>query len=179
MTIAEHEMNAPIEFDANSPDAQKIRKQVLSRAGLSAFMVAKLPLAFVAGLRVTELDATRCSVRVPYRWRTTNPFRSTYFAALAMAAEMSTGALGLSLVRAAPVPMSILIVEMTGKFVKKATDVSTFTCEDGHLFEAAIIQALTSEDGASCSATTVGRNNAGEEVATFTFTWSFRKKKAR
>jgi acyl-coenzyme A thioesterase PaaI-like protein len=166
-------------FDPESPAVRKLRSQVTSRVQLAAFMGAKLPLGLLAGLRIHSLDAEQCVCSVRYRWMTTNPFRSTYFAALAMAAEMSTGALGLSLVRAAPEPVSILIVGMHGTFTKKATDRTTFTCADGRKVQDAVLQALTSGQGVTVQTETIGRNQAGDEVARFTFTWSFRKKGAR
>ena len=169
-------MNARV-FDPDGPEARKLRNRMLSRNGLRAFMLAKLPLALLAGLKITELDADRCSTTVRYGWRTTNPFRSTYFAALAMAAEMSTGALGMSVVQTAPEPVSILIVGMTGSFTKKATDLTTFTCTDGEALRAAVLQAISTGEGVQCEAETIGRNQAGEEVARFTFTWSFKKKR--
>lgn len=166
-------------FDPDGPKVRKMRDQVTSRLKLALFMANKLPLGLMAGLRVTDVDARSCSVSVRYRWITTNPFRSTYFAALAMAAEMSTGVLGLSLVQAAPEPVSILIVGMTGEFVKKATDTTTFTCSDGQAIQDAVLEALKTGEGVTVETTTVGLNEAGEEVARFTFTWSFRKKSPR
>ncbi|MFK7929043.1 MAG: PaaI family thioesterase [Myxococcota bacterium] len=163
-------------FDPNGPDVKKLRRQMLSKTNLRGFMASKLPLALMAGLKVTHLDASSCKTTVRYGWRTTNPFKSTYFAALAMAAEMSTGALGLSLVQAAPEPVSILITGMTAEFVKKATDLTTFTCGDGAALQDAVVETLQSGEGTTCVATSTGTNQAGEVVARFTFTWSFKKK---
>lgn len=165
-------------FDPDSPAAQKLRKQVMNPLALAAFMGAKLPLGLLAGLRIRALDAETCSTTVRYRWMTTNPFRSTYFAALAMAAEMSTGTLGLSLVRSAPEPVSMLIVGMKGDFVKKAVGLTTFTCTDGVRIQAAVAEALRTGEGVTVDTETVGRDESGEEIARFTFTWSFRKKRS-
>ena len=68
---------------STTPAAEKIRSRLLSPFLMRGYMLAKLPLALMAGLRVRELDRDRCVVTVPYGWRTTNPFRSTYFAAQA------------------------------------------------------------------------------------------------
>src|SRR6476660_8168328 len=59
------------------------------------FLLKRLPAAYFSGLRVKELSGFTCTVTVPYNWFTQNPFRSTYFACLAMAAEMSTGLLAM------------------------------------------------------------------------------------
>ena len=70
---------------ARHPGARKLRSRMTNPLLLKGFMLAKLPLALFAGLRVRELSDHRCVVTVPYGWRSTNPFRSTYFAALSMA----------------------------------------------------------------------------------------------
>ena len=60
------------------------------------YLFARIPSAYFSGIRIREMDETRCEVSVPYRWFSQNPFRSTYFACLSMAAEMSTGALAMA-----------------------------------------------------------------------------------
>ena len=71
---------------------EQCSKSILLNSG--CFYFQKLPAAFFSGVRIKEVGETKCRVSVPYKWFTQNPFRSTYFACLAMAAEMSTGALG-------------------------------------------------------------------------------------
>lgn len=167
-------MNAS--FDPNGPRARRMRSQVTSPLKLAAFMAVKLPMALIAGIRIRSLDAETCTTTVRYRWINTNPFKSTYFAVLAMAAEMSTGALGLSLVQAAPVPVSILVVGMEAEFVKKATGLTTFTCTDGRVLQDAVKEALRTGDGVTATTRSVGVDEAGDIVARFTFSWSFRRK---
>jgi len=66
--------------------AEKMARRMLNPWMMRLFLLAKLPLGFMAGLRVKHLDRHRCQATVPYGWRPQNPFRSTYFAAQAMAA---------------------------------------------------------------------------------------------
>ncbi len=66
---------------------EKLRRRLTNPWMLKLFMLMKLPLALFAGLRVQQIDASECAVSVPYGWLSTNPFKSTYFAALSMAAE--------------------------------------------------------------------------------------------
>ena len=162
---------------SSTPAAEKLRSRMLSPLALRAFMLAKLPLALVAGLKVKELERDRCVVTVPYGWRTTNPFRSTYFAALSMAAEMSTGAPALMAAELAPSPVALLIVNLEASFGKKATGLTAFTCEDGAKAFAAVAETLRTGEAATARLETVGRNPEGAEVARFTFTWSFKKRK--
>ena len=61
---------------------QTLKNPVLFRL----YLFYKLPAAFFSGVRVREIDEQHCVVTVPYKWFSQNPFRSTYFACLAMAA---------------------------------------------------------------------------------------------
>ncbi|HBL28859.1 MAG TPA: thioesterase [Acidobacteria bacterium] len=146
---------------------------------MKLFYLAKLPLAFVAGLRLTELDERRAAVTVPYGWRTTNPFRSTYFAALAMAAELSTGALAMLQTDLAPRPVALLIVGLTAGFEKKATGTTTFVCEQGDLLADAVARTVATGEPATATVETIGRSADGTVVARFTFTWSFKARAAK
>lgn len=140
------------------------------------FMLRSLPLAMIAGLRIDALDAGRCAASVPYGWRTTNPFRSTYFAALSMAAELSTGALALVAVHASGAPVAMLITDLEASFGKKATARATFTCEAGAAIEAAVAETVATGAPVTATVTTVGRLADGTEVARFRFTWSFKRR---
>lgn len=140
------------------------------------FLLMKLPAAYFSGVRIRKMTADSCEVSVPYRWGTQNPFRSTYFACLAMAAELSTGALAMSLIYQRKPAVSMLIVKMESEYHKKATGRTFFTCADGEAMKQAVENALTSGEPQTFTAISTGRNTAGETVAEFRFTWSFRAK---
>lgn len=159
--------------------ADKLRRRMRNPWLMRGFMLAKLPLALIAGLKVRELDRERCVVTVPYGWRTTNPFRSTYFAALSMAAEMSTGGLSMVAVETAAAPVAMLIVHLEASFDKKATALTTFTCEDGAKAVAAVEETIRTGEPAKARMESVGRLPDGTEVARFAFTWSFKKRSQR
>ncbi|HEV8580316.1 MAG TPA: DUF4442 domain-containing protein [Thermoanaerobaculia bacterium] len=160
----------------STPTADKLRNRVRNPWLMRGFMLSKLPLALIAGVRVRELDSECCVVTVPYGWRTTNPFRSTYFAALSMAAEMSTGALSMVAVESAPAPVAMLIVNLQASFEKKATALTTFTCEDGAKAIATIAETVRTGEPATAVLESVGRAPDGVEVARFAFTWSFKRR---
>jgi Domain of unknown function (DUF4442) len=138
------------------------------------YLLAKIPSAFFSGLRVRELDETHSLVTVPYKWFSKNPFRSTYFACLSMAAEMSTGALAMSHVYKRQPALSMLVISMEANYFKKATGVTRFLCTDGPAIKAAIEQAIATGEGQMIKARSLGTNAAGEEVAEFLITWSFK-----
>jgi Domain of unknown function (DUF4442) len=154
------------------------RRKMLSPRLMRFYFLSKLPLALMAGVKLRELDADHSVATVPYGWRSTNPFRSTYFAALAMAAELSTGALAMLAVEGAPKPVAMLIVSMTASFEKKATALAAFTCADGAKLAAAVAHAVESGEPATAEAETVGRMADGTVVARFTFTWSFKARRS-
>jgi len=169
----------PIAEQAPTPRSQAaeaVRRRMLHPFLMRGFFLAKLPLALVAGLKVRALDGERCATSVPYGWRTTNPFRSTYFAALSMAAELSTGALALLATELAEEPVALLIVDLAASFGKKATAETTFTCIDGAKAFAAVAATVATGEPATAALETVGRLPDGTEVARFTFTWSFKRR---
>ena len=123
-----------------------------------------------------SVDGERCETQIRYGWRNTNPFRSMYFAAQSMAAELSTGALAMLAVEAAPRSVAMLITGMEVTFGKKATGLVTFTCEDGTEIFAAVRETLETGEPAVAEAATVGRMADGTEVSRFVFKWSFKRR---
>lgn len=143
------------------------------------FLFTKLPAAYIAGVRVREIDEKRCRVTVPYKWLSQNPFRSTYFACLSMAAEMSTGALAMAHLYKIDPPVSMLVVKVESEYFKKATGRTGFVCEDGGLFEKTIEETIRTGEARTMKARSVGTNKEGEVVAEFYITWSFKAKPTR
>lgn len=141
------------------------------------FLLSKLPSAYFAGVRVRAISEKACTVSVPYKWFSTNPFRSTYFACLAMAAEMSTGALSMAHLYKIKPSVSMLVVGLEAEYFKKATGKTSFVCNDGEAIQQAIATTLQTGEGVTVKATSIGTNEQGEEVARFYITWSFRAKK--
>ena len=98
------------------------------------FLLTRLPSAFFSGVRLKDIDGTRAVATVPYKWFSQNPFRSTYFACLSMAAELSTGTLAMSAIYKRNPPISMLVIRVESEYFKKATGRSYFTCIDGERF---------------------------------------------
>jgi hypothetical protein len=68
----------------------------------------------------------------------------------------------------------MLVVKVESEYFKKATDRSSFVCEDGPLFQQAIEETIATGEARTVRARSVGRNKAGEVVAEFWVTWSFK-----
>ena len=140
------------------------------------FLFQKLPAAFFSGLRIHYFDAEKCVVRIKYSWFTMNPFKSVYFAVEAMAAEMCSGMLAFGQVYQRTPKVSMLVVKMEVSFVKKATGIILFTCEDGTAIQNTINEAISTKEGKILVSKSIGRNQLNEVVAEFNITWSFKAK---
>lgn len=137
-------------------------------------MLLNLPSAIFWRLRIRTLTQEKCEVSIPFFWRSQNPFRSIYFAALAGAAELSTGAL-CQLALAGKGQFSMLVVDFRAQYRKKANTKITFSCDQGlALFE--LIESLEPNQSAQLTMISIGTNTSGEEVARFYVTWSFKRK---
>jgi hypothetical protein len=159
-----------------NPQFANFQKTITNPIQFAFFKLVKLPAAFVAGLRIKEMEAHRAIVTVKHGWLNQNPFKSMYFAVQSMAAEMSTGlfAVGQTYKRAPAV--SMLVIGIEGKFYKKATGLISFTCNDGQAVEEAIEKAIATKEGQTIVCTALGTNENGERVSEFTLTWSFKAK---
>ena len=155
---------------------EKARADFMNPLKMRGFFLAKLPLALFAGLRMKSLSMEKCEVVVPRGWRSTNPFKSTYFAAQSMAAELSTGALAMLATQGAKESVALLITDLRATFEKKASADAVFTCEDGAKAFAAVAETLRTGEGAVAEMETVGRMADGTVVSRFVFTWSFKKR---
>jgi len=154
----------------------KFQKLITNPILFRLYLLKKLPLAFIAGLRVKELSDERAVTTVKYSWLTQNPFRSMYFACLSMAAEMATGLLALNCIYDSKPPISMLIIKNQAVYLKKAVGNITFTCSDGNLLNDGIKEAKISGEGITIDATAIGKDQEGDIVAEFVFTWSLKVK---
>lgn len=140
------------------------------------FLISKLPMAWIAGLKISEVSEEQCSVTIPYKYLTQNPFKSIYFACLSMAAEMSTGVLSMMHVYKSKPAVSMLVVGMDAQFIKKATGKISFICNDGKKIAETINQSKISGEGKTVTTISSGFSETGEKVAEFKITWSFKAK---
>ncbi len=151
------------------------RQQVLTPWKLRLFLLRQLPMAWLAGLRLRQLTTERAEVTVPFKLLTQNPFRSIYFACLAMAAELASGIQAMLHTQAGG-PVSMLVTGLQADFTKKATGLITFACDDGHAIAQAIAESRASGEGRTLTCTSTGTDAAGDVVAVFRVQWSFRAK---
>ena len=139
------------------------------------FLLWKLPMGFLARLRVVELGIQKGVVSVPYNYWNKNPFRSMYFAVQAMAAELSTGI--LVILHTDGENISMLVTNLDAKYYKKASTKIKFICLDGEKISASVKQAIKTGESQVCTLNSKGYDINGVCVAEFNITWSLKKRK--
>ena len=159
-----------------NPRFENFQKIIQNPIQFRFFLLQKLPSALIAGLKVKEISTLEAVITVKHKWLNQNPFRSMYFAVQSMAAEMSTGLLAFGQLYQRNPPVSMLVVGMEAKFHKKAVGKISFYCEDGLAISNAIEAASQTGQGQTIQCYSIGKNEAGETVSEFWFTWSFKAK---
>jgi len=155
---------------------KELLKSINNPFRFALFLLIKLPIGFFAGLRLIEATPLKAIVCIKYQYITKNPFRSIYFACLAMAGELASGTLGLVYTMGLLPEVSMLIVKMEADFIKKGKGKVYFTCTDGELMEKAANETRATGEPRTVVSTSIGRDVNGCEIARFKFTWSFKAK---
>ena len=153
---------------------KKFLKQLRSPILFPLYTMTTLPMAFLAGIKVKSIDLDTCQITVPYKWLNQNPFKSTYFAVLSMAAEMSTGMPALIMTRNSNPSVSMLVTHLEANFVKKATGVTIFTFTEGKQMTEAVEKAILTGQPQTYTGTSIGTSQSGEVEARFKVEWSFK-----
>ncbi len=139
-------------------------------------MLFKLPLAYISGMRVQSITNTTAIVRIRHQWINQNPFKSMFWAAQGMAAEMSTGVLVMQEIKKSNRTVSMLVTRQESEFFKKATGKILFTCSGGKQIKEAIEKSIETNEGQIVRLIASGVNTDGVVVSTFQFEWSLKVK---
>ncbi len=161
-----------MEIQLNSKQ-KKLMKDLMSWK-FKLYLLGQLPMGFIAGMRVRELNPEKCTTSVPFKWLTKNPFRSMYFAVQSMAAELSTAANCLLAITGSKPSVAFIIVDCKAEFYKKANSRVYFTCNDGLKAYEAVEKCFSTGESQQATFTTEGKMKDGTLVSKFEFTWSFK-----
>ncbi len=142
------------------------------------YLLRKLPMGFLAGIRIHELTEASCTTTVPFKWLNQNPFQSIYFAVQSMAAELSTASHCMVATAYKNPSVAFIIVDLKADFSKKATGKVYFTCLDGPKAYTAVEECMQTGEARKVTFNTVGKMADGTEVARFQFTWSFKQRRS-
>ncbi|HNM33245.1 MAG TPA: DUF4442 domain-containing protein [Chitinophagales bacterium] len=165
-----------IEITMNKKGQEEYKKMVLSpffRAGL----VKVMPMGAIADLKITELNEAQCKVTVPYKYVNKNPFNTTYWAVLGMAAEMASGAMVQMYTHKVKPSVSMFVTGCKGNFMKRAVGITTFICNDGLRIAEAVQETIATGEGRTVICSSQGFNNKGELLLEFDFEWSIKARK--
>jgi hypothetical protein len=157
-------------------EGKQFLELINNRFKLKLFLLKKLPLALIAGVNLESASPLEAIASIRLKWINQNPFRSIYFAALSMAAELSTGVLAMMHLYGKNPAISMLVVANTAEFYKKATGKITFICKEGKELKETIENSLKTLEPQSITVSSIGIDEKGNAVAKFTFTWSFKVK---
>lgn len=148
----------------------------MNKLSFNTFILAKVPIAWVAGVKLRHLMDTSCQMEVKHGWLNQNPFKSMLWAVEGMAAEFSTGALCISKIRQSKRRIALLVVNLEANFSKKAVGKIVFSCDQGLDVDATIKNAVNTREPQTLRMRSVGIDSQGDQVAEFFFTWSFKTK---
>lgn len=130
-----------------------------------------LPMGFLSGMRIAQLDDELCEVHLRYSWLIKNPFRSTFWAVLGMAAEMSTGALLVSYTRNQPQRVSFILIENEAKYYKKGRGKMRFICNYSAQVKQIIQKAISDVEKHEIQLPVSVLNASGELISEMSFKW--------
>ncbi len=139
-------------------------------------MFFKLPLAYISGMRVVALNSNKCEVRIKHRWINQNPFKSMFWAAQGMAAEMTTGVLVMQEIENSKRKVSMLVTHQEANFLKKATGKIVFSCICDEIIKNALQKSKETKEGQVIVLQAEGKNEEGVVVSNFKFHWSLKVK---
>ena len=155
---------------------KKIIKLFTCKWRFMFFSIWKLPMAFLARLKVSELSIEESTVMVPYNYWNKNPFNSMYFAVQAMAAELSTGT--LVILQTDGKDISMLVTGLKSSYYKKATTKIKFICLDGKKIALAVKNAIETGEPQICDMQSKGYDMNGVCVSEFNIQWSLKKRQS-
>ena len=139
-------------------------------------MLFKLPLGYLSGMRVISITDTIAEVKIKHKWMNQNPFKSMFWAAQGMAAEMATAVLVMKAISVSKEKVSMLVTHQEADFFKKATGNILFSCAGGTEIINAIKKSKQTKEGQVVVLTSEGKNEDGVVVSKFTFEWSIKVK---
>ena len=148
----------------------------MNKFQLHLFLFLKIPISWIAGVRLKEMNDEICITKVKLGWLNQNPFNSMFWAVQGMAAEFSTGFLCAEKIRKSGKKISMLVVHNQAEFTKKAVGRVTFSCLQGKELDAVLQKAIETGEGQTLTLFSEGKDQKGDLVSKFAFTWSFKVK---
>ncbi|MEM9895788.1 MAG: DUF4442 domain-containing protein [Bacteroidota bacterium] len=157
---------------------KKLAGKIINNRTFAFFLMVKLPMGWLAGLRVDTLNNQECITTIPFKRLNKNPFQSIYFAVQSMAAELSTASACLLAIEGKKPTVAFIIVDMKATFHKKATNRVFFTCNENQKAFTAVEECIKTGESSQATFKSIGKMGNGTVVSEFEFTWSFKQRKS-
>ena len=138
------------------------------------YLLFQLPSAFFCGVRLKYLDSSKAIVSIKHSWFNKNPYKSIFWAAQGMAAELTTGSLLKNNINESGLNVSMLVIENKSFFYKKATGKIIFECNQGKELKDLFKSLNKDNDKGVIELKSVGFDSNHVKVSEFSFTWSLK-----
>jgi len=127
-----------------SKQSQKIKPKTNWKKTLRvrAWTLAKIPLVFLVRPKVLELTKNRCEVMIPLNYVTRNHFKSMYFGALCMGADLAGGIFAIEVIESSGKKVSFIFKDFKAEFLKRPEKDVHFICEEGEKIKKAIQETI-------------------------------------
>ena len=150
-----------------------MKKKILK---FNLYTFFNLPSAWWSGVRVTSFDDNLAEVSVRHRWVNQNPFGSIFWAVQGMAAELSTAIFVMRAIKKTDLPFSMLVINNSATFKKKAKGLIKFHCRQGIEVSQVVQNAIISGKAKKITLKSVGKDISGDVVSAFEFEWTIKRK---
>ena len=138
------------------------------------FLLRKLPAAYFCGVRIRSLDSDQCEIKITLNWFNKNPFKSMFWAAQGMAAELTTGLMMVDKIKKSGYDISMLLISNKANYFKKATGTIIFNCTQGNKIDDTIEKLIALKTPQIIVLSSTGINKQNATVSKFTFEWSLK-----
>ena len=138
------------------------------------FLLRKLPAAYFCGVRIRSLDSDQCEIKITLNWFNKNPFKSMFWAAQGMAAELTTGLMITDKIKKSGYDISMLLISNSSNYFKKATGTIIFNCSQGNKIDDMIEKLINLKTPQKIVLSSTGINRQNVTVSKFTFEWSLK-----
>ena len=138
------------------------------------FLLTKLPAAYFCGARLKSINSNECSVKITHNWFNQNPYKSMFWAAQGMAAELTTALMLTDKINKSGYSISMLLISSKSNYYKKATGTIVFNCSEGNNMDEMMNKLISSNTPQTITLSSKGINQNNVTVSKFIFEWSLK-----
>jgi len=138
------------------------------------FLLKKLPSAYFCGARIKSIDSNQCEIKIALNWFNKNPYKSMFWAAQGMAAELTTALMITDKIKKSGYDVSMLLISNNANYYKKATGLIVFNCNEGAEIDEMMNKLISTNTPQTITLSSTGINQNNVTVSKFVFEWSLK-----